>query len=78
MSNDLTAEDRIGTLLGSAAFPINVSGLVAYGLSKRELFAAMALNALVSEPSTRGEPVEFAKHAVSLADALLAELSRPT
>ena len=50
--------------------------LAPYGLTKRELFAAMALQGMVST-SARGDPEEnVARMACVFADSLLAELAK--
>ncbi len=46
------------------------------GLTKRELFAAMALQGLLSAPNQIGSPQRCATDAAELADALLAELAK--
>ena len=48
------------------------------GLTKRELFAAMAMHGFAMQYSSyaRGEASECAKNAVEFADALLKELSK--
>lgn len=62
------------------AYPVNTTGQdVTYaemGLTKRELFAAMALQGLVGS-DTVGSSGDYAKVAVQLADALVEELSQP-
>ena len=49
-----------------------------YGLSKRELFAALAMQALIINPVVpeQIESVNITEHAVRMADALLAELAK--
>ena len=47
-----------------------------YGLSKREYFAAMAMQALVSNPSRYELPQDFAAIAVKYADALILGLNK--
>jgi hypothetical protein len=47
------------------------------GLTKRELFAAMAMHGLLACPATSGTPDEFARNAVAQADALIAALNKP-
>ena len=47
------------------------------GLTKRELFAAMAMQGLCADPSTEHlDKSEIAFHSVALADVLLDELGR--
>ena len=60
-----------------AAYPFQVdTGQVTGGLTKRELFAAMAMQGLLSNNTQEGYWREFAKRAVDAADALIAELSK--
>ena len=47
-----------------------------YGISKRELFAAMAMQGMRADHSATGMPEEIAKESVRLADALLKELEK--
>ncbi len=64
------------------AFPIHkiTAGgspyLVEFGLTKRELFAAMALQGLCACSDVVGEDKDIARDAVEFADALLAELAK--
>jgi len=44
------------------------------GLTKRELFAAMAMQGLLADSESNGSYSEFANKAVSFADALLSKL----
>lgn len=49
------------------------------GLTKRELFAAMAMQGFCADPSCHqlfADPEEMAENAVGCADALLAELTK--
>lgn len=50
----------------------------AAGLSKREYFAGLAMQGLVSNPDIKFSSTaeNFAKYSVEIADALLAELSK--
>jgi hypothetical protein len=59
-----------------SAMPSRGDGKQWDGLTKRELFAAMALQGLCADPSMRSIYAHAAGHAVGLADALLAELER--
>lgn len=56
----------------SAAFPsLDAQGyLLESGLTKRELFAAMALQGLLANPATNGKRDEIAFDAVMYADEL--------
>lgn len=46
------------------------------GLSKRELFAAMAMQGIRSDPNGPGLAERIAEEAVQIADALLKELAK--
>ena len=73
-------------LASQAAYPVVATSFAdgAYGLTKRELFAVMAMQSLISKAPDElldvddpGHlPKEIALGAVDYADALLAELSR--
>ena len=54
----------------------NTMDIVAYGLTKRELMASMALQGMLANTnySTKGET--YVKAAVELADALIKELEK--
>lgn len=52
--------------------------LASDGLTKRELFAAMAMQGLLSDPNYNETPTRMAASCVRAADALIAELSKPT
>ena len=61
------------------AFPIH-GPLFATGLTKRELFAAMAMHGFITSTRSRwaGYTIaEIAADATAMADALLAELAKP-
>jgi len=64
----------------SAAYPIEARQVTFFGLSKRELFAAMAMQGhLTAEDSLTARalaPEELARSAVACADALLAALEK--
>lgn len=47
-----------------------------FGLTRRELFAAMALQGLLADPEQFGDERDFAKRAVLFGDALIAELDK--
>lgn len=55
------------------ALEVEGSGL---GLTKRELFAAMAMQGLLANSERDAEAEGFARDAVRSADALLAELAK--
>jgi hypothetical protein len=48
------------------------------GLSKRELFAAMAMEGLLSASGTKDPAIKVAQDAAAYADALIAELTKVT
>lgn len=56
-----------------SAFPLHEGAFP--GLTKRELFAAMAMQGLAADPEPRGG-MEAASVAVEWADALIAELAK--
>jgi hypothetical protein len=59
------------------AYPLNMEGMKYHmGLSKREQFAAMAMQGLIAQSPTALSAAEFARQAVVCADALLAELAK--
>ena len=63
-----------------SAFPLGMNGVVMQeGLSKRELFAAVAMQGMMMlylpEPTTKGHD-KLARSAIAAADALIAELNR--
>ena len=62
-----------------AAFPLTVSEndeYVVRGLTKREYFAAMALQGLLSQSQFLINSEKFAKFGVEAADALIEELNK--
>ena len=48
------------------------------GLTKREWFAGLALQGILSNASGIGEPEHWARYAVRYGDAILAELDKPS
>lgn len=60
------------------AYPVATHDSVYAGLTKREIFAAMAMQGFVSNPKNHLDfnPNDDAKYCCDLADALLAELER--
>jgi hypothetical protein len=52
------------------------SSPVTHGLTKREYFAAMAMQGLLTESQVLDNHDKFAKFAVQAADALIAELNK--
>lgn len=60
----------------NAAFPSGYSRDEYRGMTKRELFAAMAMQGFASLPEKKMPKEQFIKGAVEWADALLAELER--
>lgn len=78
----LTEEPKVDpiSICRAAAFPFQLpldGGGVAYthGLSKRELFAAMAMQGAIASGQLRG-PGECISYALQCADALLKELAK--
>jgi hypothetical protein len=60
-----------------SVFPIGMPGGHKYGmLTKRELFASLALHAELSRVTGRGPSVSAAQNAVKQADALIEALNR--
>ena len=61
-----------------SAFPSHgTMGEVAYqGVTKREYFAAMAMQGFCAAPDATGKYTDYARDAVRTADALLAELAK--
>ena len=68
-------QNQIGEYIKDAVFPQNVEhpdgNVTSKGLTKREYFAAMAMQGLLSNPNTSFET----RDAVIIADALIAELN---
>ena len=62
------------------AYPLGEHGTALCGLTKRELFAAMAMQGLAAVPLQGGTPIyavkSDAKRAVEYADALIVELAK--
>lgn len=67
-----------------SAFPQNVlmshshEQWITYGLSKRELFAAMAMQGKLSGCASYNSWMDFAQDCVAMSDALIAELAKDT
>jgi hypothetical protein len=60
-----------------SAYPLEIAtGQYNSGLTKRELFAAMALQGLLADPYSTQEFADMASMSVQVADALIAELSK--
>ena len=49
---------------------------IRFGLTKREYFAALAMQGLLSHPGTQATVDHVAQYSVQMADALIAELSK--
>lgn len=64
------AENLYGFIHGNHGEP---DGL---GLTKREHFAGLALQGMCGDPDRKGEFSNYARDAVMMADALLAELEK--
>jgi hypothetical protein len=66
----------------ASAFPWVSNGgvhehqVVEGGLTKREYFAAMLMQGITSNATTRSNPQDIAQASVAAADALLAELAK--
>lgn len=60
------------------AYPLDAGeGILAGGLTKREYFAAMAMQGMQADnPGLGCTPEYIAKYAVRMADALIAELNK--
>jgi hypothetical protein len=54
----------------------NPNSPVTHRLTKREYFAAMAMQAMLPDSQFNDNYERFAKHAVQAADALIAELNK--
>jgi hypothetical protein len=70
---------RISYESQSCAFPVpekHISEHTEYGLTKREYFAAMAMQGILSGAQYLDNYELFAKHAVAAADAIIAELNK--
>lgn len=59
-------------------FPADVGQGSTFGITKRELFAAMAMQGICGDgiPGSHHRPTETARDAVAQADALLKELAK--
>ncbi len=57
-----------------AAYPNSELGT--YGLSKRELITAMAMQGLIADPRREFGAEDIAKHSVCIANAVLRELEK--
>lgn len=55
------------------AFPVLTEASTYFGLTKREYFAALALNGLLAYKGSYGEYGDIAKHAFLAADAMVNE-----
>ena len=59
------------------AYPTNFEGYPeSFGLTKRELFAAMAMQGILSANDFQGNDGQLVKTAVTFADKLLEELAK--
>jgi hypothetical protein len=72
--------DRIVKHMQEFVFPCVVSAgdgtISTNGISKRELFAAMAMQGILSNPKTEGCPADHAQRALLNADTLLSALEQ--
>lgn len=66
--------NKIQEKVDNAVFPIIIEETCGQGLTKRELFAAMAMQGYVSDPNS--SPIKAAEFAVKCADALINELNK--
>lgn len=77
-----TSTESVSESISHNAFPVVFEfagkGFVAMGLSKRELFAAMAMQSMFAHRLTSRvmDSQEIARDAVEAADALMAELEK--
>lgn len=83
MTIDEVLFDDIAGTIGDRAFPVTIARegktVTGTGLTKRELFAAMAMQGLGAHPAgSAGQWPDLARDAVAAADALLAALDAPS
>jgi hypothetical protein len=71
-----TKREETKTRPDDAAFPQNPHTLLDTGLTKREYFAAMALQGFIANPDNLQTAERFAFAAVKMADALIEELNK--
>ena len=62
--------------MSNRVFPQHIGVATHPGLSKRELFAAMMMQAMVSSVKYDGVSTDYAQIAIKAADALIAELEK--
>jgi hypothetical protein len=67
---------KAGAVVAQLVFPVNLGSVNGFGITKRELFAAMAMQGILSSDANYGL-YESAEKAVRSADSLLAELNKP-
>jgi len=82
----LTAEDLISpvpeniiqAIAEHCVFPVTIDNAKTHGMTKRELFAAMAMQGICGDgiPGSHHQPEDTARDAVAYADALLKELAK--
>jgi hypothetical protein len=72
-------QNEIGEYIKNSVFPQNIEhpdgNVTCKGLTKREYFAAMAMQALLSDPNISTTYSHYAENAVQAADALIAALN---
>lgn len=68
--------NKIQKIVDDAVFPIIIEETCGQGLTKRELFAAMAMQGLFSCGRYGSSPEGLSQYAVSIADALINELNK--
>lgn len=74
--NDMKSLSVMDQLASTHVFPLSVGDASTFGLTKRELFAAMAMQGIRSDPNGPGLSERIAEEAVQIADALLKELAK--
>jgi hypothetical protein len=73
---------KLSNVLQDSIFPVHVDvtnlkdHVIYKGLTKREYFAAMAMQALLSDPNITTTYSHYAENAVQAANALIAELNK--
>lgn len=69
---DAMQAESVRIASAAPAYPIDNK----YGLTKRELIAAMAMQGMLAHPEPWGSTTTYAKNAVQYADALLQGLAK--
>lgn len=68
--------NKIQKIVDDAVFPIIIEETCGQGLTKRELFAAMAMQGMQGNTNYKWLPKAMAEDAVKYADALINELNK--